>query len=111
MSRINDNMLAKYPGSVGLLMPNMTGRIVGEDGRDVPVGEVGELWVRGPNIVKYDSPSSDTKRRADLHPEDTSETQKRTKKPSRRMVGCGLEISSSEMRKGSCGSSIGRKSS
>ena len=54
VSRINDNMLAKYPGSVGLLMPNMTGRIVDEDGRDVPVGEVGELWVRGPNIVKYD---------------------------------------------------------
>jgi long-chain acyl-CoA synthetase len=27
-------------------------RVVGEDGQDVPTGEIGELWMRGPNIVK-----------------------------------------------------------
>jgi acyl-CoA synthetase (AMP-forming)/AMP-acid ligase II len=26
-------------------------RIVGEDGREQPAGEIGELWVRGPNVI------------------------------------------------------------
>ena len=39
--------------SVGPLLPNMEGRVVGEDGVDVELGLPGELWVRGPNIMKY----------------------------------------------------------
>ncbi|KAJ3534681.1 hypothetical protein NM688_g7099 [Phlebia brevispora] len=39
-------------GSVGPLMPNMEGRLVGDDGDDVPIGSPGEIWLRGPNIVK-----------------------------------------------------------
>ena len=27
-------------------------RVVDADGNDVPVGEVGELWIQGPNVVK-----------------------------------------------------------
>ena len=40
------------PDSCGLALPVCEIRIVGEDGRDRGVGEAGELWVRGPNVVK-----------------------------------------------------------
>jgi len=40
------------PESCGLPLPVSEMRIVGEDGRDRKVGEAGELWVRGPNVVK-----------------------------------------------------------
>jgi acyl-CoA synthetase (AMP-forming)/AMP-acid ligase II len=43
--------LAK-PDSCGPPLPINDVRIVGEDGVDLPVGEAGELWVRGPNVVK-----------------------------------------------------------
>jgi benzoate-CoA ligase family protein len=35
------------PGSVGRIVPGYEARIVGPDGRDVPDGEIGRLWVRG----------------------------------------------------------------
>jgi len=38
--------------SVGRILPGMEARLVGSDGKPVPGGEVGELWVRGPNIMK-----------------------------------------------------------
>jgi long-chain acyl-CoA synthetase len=38
--------------SVGRVLPGVEIRLVGPDGRDVGDGEVGELWVRGPNIAK-----------------------------------------------------------
>jgi long-chain acyl-CoA synthetase len=38
--------------SVGRILPGMESRLVGEDGQTVADGEVGELWVRGPNIMK-----------------------------------------------------------
>ena len=38
-------------GSTGLPVLHNEVRIVDEDGRDVPTGEMGELWVRGPNIT------------------------------------------------------------
>lgn len=34
-------------GSFGRSVPGMQHRVVGDDGRDVPTGEHGELWVRG----------------------------------------------------------------
>jgi long-chain acyl-CoA synthetase len=39
------------PASVGTAVPCCDVRIVGPDGLDVPVGEAGELWVSGPNVV------------------------------------------------------------
>ena len=39
-------------GSVGQLISGVEARLVGEDGKDVKEGEAGELWVRGPNIMK-----------------------------------------------------------
>jgi long-chain acyl-CoA synthetase len=41
-----------HPDSVGRPTPVNEVRIVDEDGRDQPEGERGELWVKGPNIVR-----------------------------------------------------------
>ncbi|KAL1406689.1 hypothetical protein Q8F55_008395 [Vanrija albida] len=40
------------PGSCGQLVAGFTARLVGEDGRDVDLGEPGELWVQGPCVMK-----------------------------------------------------------
>ncbi|AFV76564.1 acyl-CoA synthetase (AMP-forming)/AMP-acid ligase II [Thermus oshimai JL-2] len=39
-------------GSVGLPLPGVEAKVVDERGQEVPVGEVGELIVRGPNVMK-----------------------------------------------------------
>lgn len=39
-------------GSIGQLLPNLELRLVDEDGNDVAEGEAGEMWVRGPTIMK-----------------------------------------------------------
>jgi len=39
-------------GSIGLPLPDVDIRVVDERGRDVPVGVVGELLVKGPNVMK-----------------------------------------------------------
>jgi steroid-24-oyl-CoA synthetase len=39
------------PDSSGPALPVCDMRIVGERGQDLPVGAVGELWARGPNVV------------------------------------------------------------
>ncbi len=43
---------APAPGSVGLPLPGIELRLVGEDGRDVEPGDEGEVWVRGPNVFQ-----------------------------------------------------------
>ncbi|NLW63518.1 MAG: long-chain fatty acid--CoA ligase [Syntrophomonadaceae bacterium] len=40
------------PGSVGVPYIDMEVRIVDEDGNDVPLGERGELWMRGATVMK-----------------------------------------------------------
>lgn len=42
----------RKPGSIGIPMPDTDARIVDDEGRDVNVGEVGELIVRGPQVMK-----------------------------------------------------------
>ncbi|KAF9883239.1 hypothetical protein FE257_003833 [Aspergillus nanangensis] len=37
-------------GSVGQLLPNMLAKHVSVDEEEVPVGQTGELWLKGPNI-------------------------------------------------------------
>jgi 4-coumarate--CoA ligase len=37
-------------GSVGRLLSNQTAKYVSVNEKEVPVGEVGELWVKGPNV-------------------------------------------------------------
>jgi len=39
-------------GAAGKPALHMEMRCVGEDGKDVPSGTIGEVWVRGPNITK-----------------------------------------------------------
>jgi long-chain acyl-CoA synthetase len=38
-------------GSVGRVLPGVEIKLVGSDGSDAKPGEVGELWVRGPNVM------------------------------------------------------------
>lgn len=42
----------RKPGSIGQSIVNVDNKIVNELGEEVPVGEVGELIVRGPNVMK-----------------------------------------------------------
>lgn len=41
----------RKPDSVGVPVAVCDVRVVDDEGRDLPVGEVGELWIQGPNIV------------------------------------------------------------
>jgi len=38
------------PGSVGRVLRGQEVRLVGDDGEEVPVGDAGEVWVRGENV-------------------------------------------------------------
>ncbi len=40
------------PDSAGPAVPVVDLRVVDADGNDVPTGEIGELWIKGPNVVK-----------------------------------------------------------
>ncbi|WP_027409009.1 fatty acid--CoA ligase family protein [Anoxybacillus tepidamans] len=42
----------RKPGSIGRSILNVENKVVNEFGEEVPVGEVGELIVRGPNVMK-----------------------------------------------------------
>jgi long-chain acyl-CoA synthetase len=40
------------PGSVGRLIPGASAKIVDDDGSEVPRGQSGEVWLKGPMIMK-----------------------------------------------------------
>lgn len=46
------NDTTAYSGSIGVPMPNTDIRVVDEDGNDLPLGERGELWVKGPQVMQ-----------------------------------------------------------
>lgn len=46
----NDSV--EYSGSIGVPVPNTDIRVVDEQGNDVPNGERGELWVKGPQVMQ-----------------------------------------------------------
>jgi long-chain acyl-CoA synthetase len=46
-----EDYIAK-PESVGVPVAVCEVKVVDPDGNEVPVGEVGELWIKGPNVVK-----------------------------------------------------------
>jgi len=39
-------------GAVGMLLPNQIAKYINEKEEEVPAGETGELWVKGPNIFQ-----------------------------------------------------------
>src|SRR3954454_10018320 len=41
-----------HPDSVGVPVPVCDVKVVDEEGADLPEGSVGELWIKGPNVVK-----------------------------------------------------------
>ncbi len=49
---INPMDLAEYNGAIGLPIPSTDACLKNEDGNDVPVGEVGELCIKGPQVMK-----------------------------------------------------------
>ncbi|MGH8085624.1 MAG: long-chain fatty acid--CoA ligase [Lysobacter sp.] len=49
---INPMDLAEYNGAIGLPIPSTDACLKDEDGNDMPVGEVGELCIRGPQVMK-----------------------------------------------------------
>ena len=49
---INPLDLKQYNGSIGLPIPSTDVAIWSEDGKPLPTGEVGELMVRGPQVMK-----------------------------------------------------------
>ncbi|MCW2540368.1 MAG: AMP-dependent synthetase and ligase [Frankiales bacterium] len=52
-----------HPDSVGRATPVNEIKIVDDDGNEVPTGQTGELWVRGPNIVQgyWNKPEADAR--------------------------------------------------
>lgn len=42
----------EHTGSIGIPVPNTDIRIVDDEANDVPLGERGELWVKGPQVMK-----------------------------------------------------------
>jgi long-chain acyl-CoA synthetase len=41
-----------HPGSVGKLIPGAEIKTTDDDGKDLPTGQTGEIWMRGPMIMK-----------------------------------------------------------
>ncbi|GHB63518.1 long-chain-fatty-acid--CoA ligase [Psychrosphaera saromensis] len=44
--------IGKYTGSIGVPAPSTDIRLVSDEGEDVAAGEAGELWVKGPQVMK-----------------------------------------------------------
>jgi len=52
VSSFNHPDRERKPGSIGTPIDGCEMKVVGDDGRDLPVGEVGEIVIRGVNIMK-----------------------------------------------------------
>ena len=49
---VNPLNIPEYTGSIGLPIPNTDVQIRDNEGREVPLGEAGELWVKGPQVMR-----------------------------------------------------------
>ncbi|SFU68441.1 long-chain-fatty-acid--CoA ligase FadD [Xenorhabdus koppenhoeferi] len=48
----NPHNLVHYSGNIGFPVASTEIKLVGNDGDEVPQGEAGEMWVRGPQVMK-----------------------------------------------------------
>lgn len=46
------NDVSEFSASIGVPMPNTDIKIVDDEGNEVPLGERGELWVKGPQVMQ-----------------------------------------------------------
>jgi acyl-CoA synthetase (AMP-forming)/AMP-acid ligase II len=49
---LNHSAQERKPGSIGTPLEGVEMRLVGQDGTDVPGGEIGEIAIRGHNVMK-----------------------------------------------------------
>jgi len=59
---IEGDDIEKHPGSVGRVTPGQSIRLLDAEGRDVPTGEIGEVWTAGPSVMTqyWEAPQLDT---------------------------------------------------
>jgi acyl-CoA synthetase (AMP-forming)/AMP-acid ligase II len=63
VTMLPSRLAAERPDSVGFPLPGVEILVMDEDGREVPRGESGELWIRGPMVVPgyWDNPEATKK--------------------------------------------------
>jgi long-chain acyl-CoA synthetase len=49
---VNPTNLKEYKGSIGIPVPSTEIRLIDDDGKEVGLGESGEMYVRGPQVMK-----------------------------------------------------------
>ncbi|GGW94849.1 long-chain-fatty-acid--CoA ligase FadD [Alteromonas halophila] len=48
---VNPPQLDEYKGAIGMPVPSTDIKLLDEDGNEVPMGEPGEMWVKGPQVM------------------------------------------------------------
>lgn len=49
---VNPVTIEKYTGFIGLPLPSTDIKVISEDGKELPLGQEGELWVKGPQVME-----------------------------------------------------------
>ena len=49
---VNPPQLERYKGSIGMPVPSTDIRLLDDEGNEVPMGEAGEMYVKGPQVMK-----------------------------------------------------------
>ena len=49
---VNPPQLERYKGSIGMPVPSTDIKLLDDEGNEVPMGEAGEMYVRGPQVMK-----------------------------------------------------------
>ncbi len=52
ITSLSGDFFVDKPASCGRALPNFEAKVVDDEGRALPAGEVGELWVRGSSVIK-----------------------------------------------------------
>lgn len=49
---IEGDDIERHPGSVGRCVPGQSIRLLDSDGKDVPIGSIGDVWTAGPSVMR-----------------------------------------------------------